>query len=74
MTKKLYRSSKNRVIAGVCGGLGEFLSIDANLIRIGIIIISIASACVPVLLIYAACVLIIPLEPSNPGDMTIDVK
>ena len=30
MTKKLYRSSKNRVIAGVCGGLGEFLSIDAE--------------------------------------------
>lgn len=32
--KKLYRSRKNRVIAGVCGGLGEYLGIDPTLIRL----------------------------------------
>ncbi len=73
MTKKLYRSSKNRFIAGVCGGLGEFFNIDANLIRIIVVIISVASAFIPVLLIYTICALIIPLEPENPSDVTIDI-
>jgi phage shock protein C len=32
--KKLYRSSKNKYIAGVCGGIGEFFNIDPSIIRI----------------------------------------
>lgn len=32
--KRLYRSSKNRIIAGICGGLGEYLKIDPTLIRL----------------------------------------
>lgn len=34
MKNRLYRSETNRAIAGVCGGLGEFLGIDALIIRI----------------------------------------
>jgi len=33
-TKKLFRSKKNRVIAGVCGGMGEYFNIDPTLIRL----------------------------------------
>ena len=32
--KRLYRSKKNRVIAGVCGGIGEYFNIDPVLIRL----------------------------------------
>ena len=32
--KKLYRSKKNRVIAGVCGGIGEYFNVDPTLIRV----------------------------------------
>ena len=32
--KKLTRSADNRKIAGVCGGLGEYLGIDATVLRI----------------------------------------
>lgn len=32
--KKLYRSKKNRIIAGVCGGIGEYLDLDPTLIRL----------------------------------------
>ncbi|MEM7825225.1 MAG: PspC domain-containing protein [Candidatus Aenigmatarchaeota archaeon] len=32
--KKLYRSRKNRIIAGVCGGLGEYFEIDPVLVRL----------------------------------------
>jgi len=32
--KKLYRSKKEKMIGGVCGGIGEFLEIDPTIIRI----------------------------------------
>jgi len=32
--KKLYRSKKNRVIAGVCGGMAEYFNIDPTLVRL----------------------------------------
>jgi phage shock protein C len=38
MKNHLYRSETNRVIAGVCGGLGEFLGIDPLIVRIFFII------------------------------------
>lgn len=32
--KKLYRSKKKRIIAGICGGLGEYFGIDPVIIRV----------------------------------------
>jgi len=32
--KKLTRSNTNKMIAGVCGGLGEFLAIDPTIVRL----------------------------------------
>jgi phage shock protein PspC (stress-responsive transcriptional regulator) len=32
--KKLYRSREDRMIAGVCGGLGEYFNVDPTLIRL----------------------------------------
>lgn len=32
--KQLYRSERNKVIAGVCGGLGEYFNVDPTLIRL----------------------------------------
>lgn len=34
MQKKLYRSRSNRVLFGLCGGLGEYLGVDPVLIRL----------------------------------------
>jgi len=34
MAKKLYRSLKDRKIAGVCGGLGEYFDVDSTLVRL----------------------------------------
>lgn len=57
MSKKLYRSVSNRMVCGVCGGIGEFLHIDATIIRLlwvpfsfaglGILFYIIAAAIVP---------------------------
>jgi len=32
--KKLYRSKKNRMIAGVCGGIADYFDVDPTLIRL----------------------------------------
>ena len=34
MQKKLYRSSKNQILAGVCGGIGEYFNIDPTVVRV----------------------------------------
>ena len=34
MERKLYRSDRNRMLCGVCGGLGEFTGIDPTIIRL----------------------------------------
>lgn len=37
--KRLYRSRRNRVLAGVCGGLGEYFNIDPVIVRLIMIFI-----------------------------------
>lgn len=32
--KRLYRSSKNKIIGGVCGGIAEYLKVDPTIVRI----------------------------------------
>lgn len=34
VNKKLYRSTKNKILGGVCGGLGEYFDIDPSLVRL----------------------------------------
>jgi phage shock protein PspC (stress-responsive transcriptional regulator) len=34
MKKKLYRSEKDHMIAGVCGGIAEYFDVDATLVRL----------------------------------------
>lgn len=34
MNKKLYKSNTNKMICGVCGGLGEFFGIDPTIVRL----------------------------------------
>lgn len=34
MTKKIYRSESDKMIAGICGGIAEYFSIDPTLVRV----------------------------------------
>lgn len=58
--KQLYRSKTNRVIAGVCGGLGEYLGIDANVIRLVAVFLLIVTGFVPVGVMYLIAAIIVP--------------
>jgi len=56
--KLLYRSETERVIAGVAGGIGEYLELDATLIRLAFVLITLAGG--SGILIYLILWLIIP--------------
>ena len=63
-TKKLHRSRTDKMIAGVCGGLGKYLSVDPTLIRLAFVLLlmfGIGSG----LLVYLAMMLLVPLEPEG---------
>ncbi len=59
--RRLYRSRDNRMIAGVAGGLGEFLNIDPTVIRL-IFVFSLFLSGVG-FLIYLVMLLVVPEEP-----------
>ncbi len=58
MDKRLYRSSENRMIAGICGGLGEYFDIDPTIVRL--IVVAAALAAGSGLLAYLLAWIIIP--------------
>ncbi len=60
--KKLYRSKKDKKIAGVCGGLGEYLNVDSTIIRLLLIFLTFLTGLVPFLLTYLIGWAIIPIE------------
>ena len=60
--KKLYRSKSNRMIAGVCAGVAEYLNIDPTVIRVIWALIALGGAGI---LAYIVCALIIPEKTDN---------
>ncbi|MBO5018337.1 MAG: PspC domain-containing protein [Alistipes sp.] len=62
MEKQLRRSRSNRVIAGVCGGIGQYLGADPVAIRLAVILLMFLAG-MP-LVVYLIMWLIIPEEDS----------
>lgn len=58
------RRSRDKVIAGVCGGLAEYFRIDPVLVRIIYVLVSILSAAFPGILVYLILWLVMP-PPEN---------
>ena len=59
--KKLLRSKKDKVIGGICGGLGKYLEIDSTVIRVLYAILTLFTAFSGILL-YIILLFIIPIE------------
>jgi phage shock protein C len=60
-TRKLYRSKTNRQVAGVCGGLAEYFSLDLTLIRVLFVLLAVLGG--SGLVIYIAMWIIVPKQP-----------
>ena len=65
-TRPLHRSRRNRMIAGVCGGIAEWLGWSPTTVRILYVLLSILSAGFPGILVYIILWLVMPQEPRPP--------
>ncbi|MEN6518472.1 MAG: PspC domain-containing protein [Methanospirillum sp.] len=61
--KELKRSRTNRMVAGVCGGIGEYLDIDPNVIRLIWVVVTVLTGGVGILA-YLLAWLIMPEDTS----------
>jgi len=59
---KLYRSRRNKVLAGICGGIGEVHEIDPTLLRLILVFLTLTTGLVPLLITYIVGWIIIRKE------------
>jgi phage shock protein C len=61
----LYRSRRYRMLAGVCGGIAEWLGWSPTLVRILFVIISIISVAFPGIIVYLVLWVVMPKAPRD---------
>ncbi len=57
---KLYRSSTDKKLGGICGGLSEIYDIDPTIVRLGVIFLGFVTAFLPIIITYIVGWAIIP--------------
>ncbi len=62
-SKRLYRSRSERMIGGVCGGIGKYLEIDPTVIRLLFLLLAFLSGGVPAVIAYIILLFVVPEEP-----------
>jgi phage shock protein C len=60
-SRKLYRSTSNRQVAGVCGGLAEYFNLDPTLVRVLFVLLAVLGG--SGLVLYVAMWIIVPKQP-----------
>ena len=68
--KRLYRSRTNKIIAGVCGGLSDYLSVDATIVRIAFVLLCFMSGFG--VFLYLLLWIIVPLEGQASANLDRD--
>jgi len=66
MSKKLYRSEREKMLGGVCGGLAEYLDIDVNIMRLLFIAAGLLTVLFPMVIFYIIAWIIVPVEEEIP--------
>ncbi len=72
MMKQLYKSNTNKRIAGVCGGIGEYVGIDPTLVRLGFVALSLLAGGGLAVYIIAAIIMPERVECSRAADNTVN--
>jgi phage shock protein C len=71
MNKRLYRSNRERMLGGVCGGLGDYFWIDPTLVRLAFVLFALLGG--HGILIYLVLWIVVPQEailaPSAPVEV-----
>lgn len=60
--KKLHRSTKTKILGGVCGGIAETYDLDPTLVRLGTLLLGVVTGVFPMILAYFVAWVIMPEE------------
>lgn len=72
MTKRMYKSSRNRILTGVCGGIGEYFNIDPTIVRLIFLVLTFAGF--SGVLVYIIAALIMPAGQADNFENFEDMK
>ena len=72
MTTRLYRSRTDTMLGGVCGGLAQYLGIDATLVRLFFILLALGPG--PGILLYLVLWVLVPLEGTEGATTSATVN
>ena len=64
--RQLHRSTSNRMIAGVCAGIGEYINVDPTVVRLMAVLLFFLSGGT-MIVAYLVMALIVPEEPAAPN-------
>jgi len=68
--KRLKRSRKEKMVAGVCGGLAEYFDMDPTVMRLLYVLVSVISAAFPGILVYLILWIIVPPDENGEPEAT----
>ena len=63
--KRLYRSTTDKKIAGICGGLGQYLNVDPTVVRLAAVFGCIVTGIIPFIVGYIIAWVIVPEAPAS---------
>jgi phage shock protein C len=63
--KRLYRSNRDVMLGGVCGGLAEYFNLEPTIVRLLFVLLAFVTAGFPALLLYFVLWVIVPRNPAG---------
>ena len=63
--KRLYLSDTDKKLAGVCGGVAEYLEIDPTVARLLVVVLDLLTGVIPGLFVYLVAWMIMPRKPAS---------
>ncbi|HTO93425.1 MAG TPA: PspC domain-containing protein [Bacteroidota bacterium] len=63
--KRLYLSDTDKKLAGVCGGVAEYLEIDPTVARLLVVVLDLLTGVIPGLFVYMVAWMIMPRKPAS---------
>ena len=66
-TKRLFLSSADKKLSGVCGGIAEYFAVDSGLVRLAWIVMTVVTGAIPGIIAYIIAAIVIPHEEAISG-------
>lgn len=63
--RMLHRSKNDKILAGICAGIGEQYSLDPTIIRLALVFLCVSTGVVPLIVTYLVGIFIIPEKSKN---------